>query len=314
MAASLSALPSDILVVNSVTLLDERARQRVVIAGSHGGRIAAYLAAQAGVRAIILNDAGVGKDQAGIAGLDDLAQLGTAAATVARAAVPMGNGQAMLTAPISHVNEIAQSLGVVVGQPAQVAAQLLRRAPLACAKPIQVQEGRYSLYPFDPAYPDAPTVSGCDSICLLSPGDQGSIVIIGSHAALHAGPESALPIAAFAAIFHDAGCQDSRLDPEGISRLPVLSERGIPAATVDYRSARIGDACSMYLTGVLSHVNTAALHIGLRPLMPVQRAVMQLRQQALAWATLARPMMAQPATTNHHNPTLFGQEGVWSAK
>jgi hypothetical protein len=34
-------------------------------------------------------------------------------------------------------------------------------------------------------------------------------------------------------------------------RLPVLAARGIPAATVDYRSARIGDARSLWETGVL---------------------------------------------------------------
>ena len=42
---------------------------KVLVAGSHGGVIAAYLGAKAGVHALVLNDAGLGKDRAGIAGL-----------------------------------------------------------------------------------------------------------------------------------------------------------------------------------------------------------------------------------------------------
>ena len=58
-----------IIAEPSVTKLDARHRDVVLVAGSHGGVIAGFLAARAGVRAVILNDAGVGRDQAGISSL-----------------------------------------------------------------------------------------------------------------------------------------------------------------------------------------------------------------------------------------------------
>jgi hypothetical protein len=77
---------------------------------------------------------------------------------------------------------------------------------------------------------------------------------------LHGGrPESALGVDAAAAVFNDAGVGADRI---GITRLPVLAARGIPAATVDCMSARIGDGRSAWETGLISHVNSAASKIG----------------------------------------------------
>jgi broad specificity phosphatase PhoE len=47
-----------ILVADSVTRLGQAHAGNVVVAGSHGGLIAAYYAAAAGVRAILFNDPG----------------------------------------------------------------------------------------------------------------------------------------------------------------------------------------------------------------------------------------------------------------
>ena len=95
-----------------------------------------------------------------------------------------------------------------------------------------------------------------DSIGKVLPEDAGRVLVIGSHGALHGGrPESALPVDAAAAVFHDAGIGADRI---GISRLPVLGARGIPAAAVDGMTARIGDGRSMWETGVLRHVNAPA--------------------------------------------------------
>ena len=100
------------------------------------------------------------------------------------------------------------------------------------------------------------------------------MLVIGSHGALHGGdPASALPVDAAGAFFHDAGIGS---DEAGVSRLPVLDARGIPAATVDYRSARIGDARSMWATGTLSRVNRAAARRGLRIGMRVDEAAAML--------------------------------------
>jgi hypothetical protein len=53
---------TDLLVLDSVTRMDESHRGKVLVAGSHGGVYAAYLAALGRLRGVILNDAGVGKE------------------------------------------------------------------------------------------------------------------------------------------------------------------------------------------------------------------------------------------------------------
>ena len=62
-------MPVSILAVPSVTKLPPAADGAVVVGGSHGAVYAAYLSAKAGARAAIHNDAGVGRDEAGVSGL-----------------------------------------------------------------------------------------------------------------------------------------------------------------------------------------------------------------------------------------------------
>ena len=226
----------------SVTALHDVAG-KVVVAGSHGGIIAAWYAAKAGVRAVILHDAGIGKDEAGVAGLPYLEKLGMAAAAVSHKTATIGEGSDMLArGVISCSNSIARALGVQPGLRCRDAALRLSAAPLRRTEPPEYSEGRYDL---------APNVIGMDSIGMVQPSDAGKILVIGSHGALHGGrPESALPVDAAFAVFNDAG-------GEATTRLPVLARRGIAAATVDCMSARIGDCRSMWESGVLSHVNGA---------------------------------------------------------
>jgi len=261
-----------ILAAESVTALGNAVRGAVLVAGSHGGIIAACLAARAGARAVILNDAGVGKDAAGIAGLDYLDAIGMAAATVSHATARIGDGaDALARGTVSHANGAAQSLGVVAGMRCRTAAERLARAPLPRRAPPPYAEGRYLLR----QSPGHPEVWGLDSIGKLQPEDAGRILVIGSHSALHGGrAESALGVDARAAVFNDAGVG---IDAAGITRLPALAARGIAAATVDFRSARIGDARAMWETGVLSHVNRPAARLGAVPGLGVGDFV------ALAW-------------------------------
>jgi len=73
---------ADILCVDTVTMLGSEHRGQVLIGGSHGGIYAGYLAAKAGVRAVILHNAGIGKDEAGIGSLAYLDQLRLPAAVL----------------------------------------------------------------------------------------------------------------------------------------------------------------------------------------------------------------------------------------
>ncbi|MEQ9639271.1 MAG: hypothetical protein RIM84_04535 [Alphaproteobacteria bacterium] len=257
---------ASILLADTVTKLGPEHAGCVLVGGSHGGRYAGYLAAKAGVRAVILSDAGVGKEQAGIGSLADMDKLGRPAATVAHDSARIGDANDMMTrGRISHVNDAAAKLGCKVGMATADCAETMRAAPAPAAKPEPVSEGRILLR-------DGPVkVWGLDSASLIAPSDEGQVLICGSHGALlPGGAGKALGADALAAVFHNAGVG---IDGCGITRLPALDGRGIVGATVDADSARIGDARSLWETGVLSHVNERAKAIGAAPGMTVQAFV-----------------------------------------
>jgi hypothetical protein len=60
-----------ILRVASCSFVRDKHRSHVVVSGSYGGRYNAFNAAKWGVRGVIMNDAGIGKDNAGIRGDPD---------------------------------------------------------------------------------------------------------------------------------------------------------------------------------------------------------------------------------------------------
>src|SRR5207245_3034720 len=98
---------------DSITRIPDEARGAVVVNASHGGVYAAYLAAKLGAAAAIFNDAGVGRERAGIGGLDYLQKLGVPAATVGHMTARIGDGADMLArGVISHANPPATALGV----------------------------------------------------------------------------------------------------------------------------------------------------------------------------------------------------------
>jgi hypothetical protein len=247
-------------IVSSVTLLDARHRGRVVIAGSHGGVYAGYLAAQGGVRGVVLNDAGIGKDAAGILSLAYLDRLGVAAATVSHLSARIGDGADMAARGIvSHVNETERRAGCAPGQTARDCARAMTLVPLRDSPPEPRAEARYLLE----AQPGRPEIWGFDSASLLRPEDAGRIVVTASHGAILDGkPDGVVAMDVYAAVFHDAGIG---ADGAGVSRLPTLDARAIPAAAVAADSARIGDARSVYETGVISRVNDTARARGATP-------------------------------------------------
>lgn len=259
------------LVVDSSTRLGPEAAGRVVVSGSHGGVYPAWLLAKAKVRGAISNDAGVGKDAAGIGGLAWLEKLGIAACTVGHAVARIADGtDALEHGRISHANAPAAALGVKAGMPCREAAAHLHRAhPFAGAVP-DLGETRTRI----PASGHR-EVWALDSITLVQLSDRRAIVVSGTHGALLAGraDDGVLGVDVFAAFFNDAG---GGKDGAGYKRLPALDPRGIAAATVWADSARIGDGRSTYETGVLSRVNEVAARLGLQEGMTAREAVARL--------------------------------------
>ena len=265
-------MTAPIVVADSITRIGaEEARGAVVVNASHGGVYAAYLAAKLGAAAAIFNDAGVGREEAGIGGLGYLQQLGIPAATVSHLSARIGDGADMpARGLISHANELAAALGVCPAMTCRDAAAVLARAETGTRDAPEAIEGAFLLES------EAPPVWALDSASLVAPAHKEAIVLTGSHGGLLGGqPETALKYDVRAAFYNDAGIG---VDEAGVSRLPALDDRGIPAATVTAASARIGDARSTYADGVLSRVNRHAAALGLRPGITAREAVAILRR------------------------------------
>lgn len=112
-------------LVDSITELGPLDAGCVAVSGSHGGLSSARYAQAAKPWLSVFNDAGVGKDQAGIAGLGALQQQGLAALAVSHASARIGQASSTLQdGVVSHTNEAAKALGFVSGSPLK--AQLKR--------------------------------------------------------------------------------------------------------------------------------------------------------------------------------------------
>ena len=243
-------------LADSITKLGPQFRGTVLVAGSHGGSYCGYLAALAGLRGVIFNDAGIGLDNAGIGALDYLQRLGMAAATVAHTSARIGDGADMLArGRISHCNAAASALGCAVGQTCQETAEIM-------------QEGGKAFEGDAPTYletrkllREVPVrVIACDSASLVKPDDADTIIITGSHGGRLAGrPGYGLAVQARGAVFNDAGVG---IDMAGIQRLEILDRNSTPAVTVDAMTARIGDARSAWESGIISHINKQAAKCG----------------------------------------------------
>lgn len=248
-------IPEGILLADSVNNLSSAVQGKVAIASSHGGIYAAYKAAASGARAVILNDAGVGREEAGIACLDYCEQISMAAAVVSNTSARIGDVADMFRRGIiSHANRFAESVDCTPGTACAHAALCLKKAPLPIGTPPAYKETRFLISE------GRPRVVCIDSASLVKPEDVGQIVITGSHGGLMGGlREKAFNVQALVAIFNDAGIG---IDQAGIGRLDPLDERGIASAAVANTSARIGDSRSTYFDGVISHANQHAMRLG----------------------------------------------------
>ena len=247
-------------------------RGQVVVSGSYGGEYNAYHAAKWGIRGVVLNDAGIGKDNAGIRGLPYLDRIGLPGATVDAMSAHIADAEHMLLyGVISHVNQAAEILGCRVGQSVRTCAEQMKAGEVITSAPPPISGGkRYLMRDVS----DEPRVFCLDAAPLLEVSDAGQIIITGSHAAMFRGqPDGVVGPDVGAIFFSDAGVG---LDGAGIARLTDLDERNIPAATASAASAPIGDARAIYRDGVISHANQAARRLGAKPGMTISACVEHL--------------------------------------
>ncbi|MEK9672960.1 MAG: hypothetical protein VW268_10735 [Rhodospirillaceae bacterium] len=107
-----------VILVDSASLVKPDDAGQIVVTGSHGGLIGGdpARAIKADVLIAVYNDAGGGKDNAGVARLPALDARGIAGLTVAHTSARIGDARSMWDGGvISHANERASGLGAAPG-------------------------------------------------------------------------------------------------------------------------------------------------------------------------------------------------------
>lgn len=244
-----------ILVADSATSLGAAAEGAVCVTGSHGGTTGVLFALAAGANAAVFNDAGVGKNDAGVRGLGIADEYNMAAVAVDHRSARIGDGRdTYANGSISRCNRSALSAGARPGMTVAEATVLLARWRPTGPVPRPVSPRERAPVVFRDT---EPRIIGLDSASSIDATLVGAVVLTGSHGGVVNGLAVRASVAA--AFFNDAGFGK---DDAGASRLPLLDALGIPGGTVDCFSAEIGSGLETYADGRLSRVNACASSIG----------------------------------------------------
>jgi len=242
----------------------------VVCNASYAGVLPARFIASHRPRGAIGMDCGIGMDGAGIAGLWYLEALDIPGAAVDVMTVELGNGVDLFErAVISRLNEPARRCGVREGMPAKEAALLMLEhdpgsvdAPSAITNRTVVHTAA-----------DGREIVCTDSIAFGQEEDRGRNVLC---TAGHTG-RSAVPYLRDVAP-HGFICSDGGWgrDGSGTAGLGIVEADGLAGATVDARTARMGDGLSTWADGTISAANTLAVARGVTVGMSAREAAIRL--------------------------------------
>ena len=118
-----------IVVADSAAGMDDRSKGDVFVDGSHCGVNVGEMTINSGMGGMIGNDAGMGKNDGGIAALKMCDEHGIPAAAVAAMSAKIGDGMSTYEqGKISVANETAKKMGVTVGMTAKEAADKMLEA------------------------------------------------------------------------------------------------------------------------------------------------------------------------------------------
>jgi hypothetical protein len=265
-----SSARGDVVAVDSA--YDTRPRNRgrdVVVNASYAGVLPARFVGQHAPRGAIGVDCAIGPEGAGIAGLWYLEALGIPAAAADIATVTLGDGVDMhTTALVSRVNAHAGRCGVTPGMRVADAARLMLEADPTAAVPAETTNREVMV-----TRGDGRRVVCTDSIAFGLPEDRRTSVLV---TAGHTG-RSAVPylreVAPWGFICSDGG---GGKDASGIAGLALVDADGLAGATVDARTARMGDGHSTYSDGVISAANRLAVRRGVQVGQPAREAALAL--------------------------------------
>jgi hypothetical protein len=119
-----------IRIIDSITELQPADAGCIALSGSHGGLSSARYALAVRPLLSVFNDAGIGLDDAGIAGLALLQSHGLAACAVSHRSARIGQAASTLNdGVVSRANDEAKALGIRANEPLQPQIDQLSRRP-----------------------------------------------------------------------------------------------------------------------------------------------------------------------------------------
>lgn len=235
------------------------------------------------VQAVFLNNAGIGKNSAGISGLAHYEAAGILACAVDHNSAEIGVARdTWENGVISHTNKLAHAAGIQIGDAVQTAVAKVNNViqPLGFfqkSTDIESLVDKTQAITIDPIKQyqtqiAGQTVSVSNSITFLNESNAGDIVVCGSHGGVSAG-HYAQKHCLKAVFFNDAGIGKNNA---GIKSLETLSEAGIFACTVDCMSAEIFNGEDTLENGIVSVCNSLAAKKGVTTMMTVKAAIGRL--------------------------------------
>jgi hypothetical protein len=264
-------------VVAAETAYDAAENNRgrdVLVNASYAGVLPARFIGKFAPRAAIGVDCAIGKDGAGISGLWYMEALGIPAAAADIGTVELGNGLQMYEeGVISTVNEPAVTCGVRPDMSVREASRLMLEVD-----PVERDAAQVTNRTVIEVAPSGNRIVCTDSIAFGLPEDRDSSVLC---TAGHTG----LPATVYLRKFRPLGfiCSDGGKGKHdaGIAALFEVEADGLAGATVDARTARMGDGLSTYRDGIISACNSLAAERGVEVGQPAKQAAALLLDSGL---------------------------------
>jgi len=263
--AVLKAARGQVMTMDSA--YDVRANNRdvdVVVNASYCGVLPARFIGRHRPRGAIGVDCGVGPAGASIAGLWYLEALNIPTAVADVMTVVLGNGDDLYeNGVVSFMNRPAQDCGVKAGMKVSDAAMLMLNQdpgdPDAAdvTNRTVVGEG-----------PDGRRIVCTDSIAFGLPEDAENVLVTAGHTG-RSGVPYLLKVKPFGFICSDGG---RGREDSGMAGMVEVNSAGLAGATVDARSAKMGDGLSSYYDGTITAANDLARAAGVAIGMSAQEA------------------------------------------
>ena len=276
-------LPEGVLLLDSLGDLNADNASPILVCASHCGDNGTFARKLkiCRVKAVFLNNAGIGKNQAGISGLPHYAAEGILACAVNHNSAEIGIARdTWESGIISHTNTLAGEAGIQPGESVQEAVariiKIIDKTSLIqkntnseSTNKKEENSNKVDLKKQTQTQMDGVSITVTDSITFLNESNAGDIVVCGSHGGVSAG-HYAQKHHLKAVFFNDAGIGKNNA---GIKSLESLSEAGILACTVDCMSAEIFNGQDILDNGIITVCNQLAKTRNIKEKMTVKEAI-----------------------------------------